>query len=165
MNRCYRGLLKGVLLFAFIFLLGCGKNGETQYVNDSQNATSLLEEWIGTYRFVESTPESESPGMFMNYIILIYKEGDSICAEISIDGQTTMAHAKAKIYGSDSWISLVFDEYYSDHTIGGFTNDGHSVLISFRKEGTDILTYWGTIVPMLYENEVSGEIYFKKEAA
>lgn len=45
-------------------------------------------------------------------------------------------------------------------SLGGFTNDGHSVLISFRKERTDILTYWGTIVPMLYENEVSGETYF-----
>ena len=51
------------------------------------------------------------------YTILIYKEGDSVCAEVSIDGQTTMAHAKAKIYGSDSWISLVFDEYYPDEKL------------------------------------------------
>lgn len=160
---CYGGILKGIFLFAFILFAGCGKNGETQQINDSRDADLPLEEWLGTYSFVESAPETESPGMFMSYTILIYKEGDSVCAEVSIDGQTTMAHAKAKIYGSDSWISLVFDEYYPDHTVGGFMNDGHSVLISFRKEGADILTYWGTIVPMLYENEASGEMYFKKE--
>ena len=34
----------------------------------------------------------------------------------------------------------------------------------FRKEESDVYTYWGEIKPMLYENEDSVEIYFQLES-
>ena len=46
----------------------------------------------------------------------------------------------------------------------GGMNDTSSVLLSFRKEKSDIYTYWGEIKPMLYENEDSGEIYFQLDS-
>jgi len=122
---------------------------------------SNLDSWIGVYTFSESTDASEGPFMVMNYEIKIYKE-EQYYADIMIDGQTTLARAKAELHGDEEWIILTFLEYLPEN-IAGIYAEKNDVLISFRRDNQKLYTYWGEIVPMMYDNEESGEIYFQKE--
>lgn len=158
-------IIKCILLLTSLIFTGCAKNGTDAYENNIENEVSensSLDSWMGSYKYMESYSGEDTPFMFMSYEISIYKEEGNYYAEISIDGQTTMAHARARVYGSENWISMVFEDYYPDHLVGGFLNHGNSVLISLQKEEEEILTYWGEITPMLHENEPSGKCYFEK---
>ena len=125
--------------------------------------TDDLKGWVGTYSFAECYSKPDHAPLFMDYKITIYQEEEKYFADIKITGQTTQTSIKAEGYGDDEWISLVFQQYLPDHVMGGI-NDTSSVLLSFRKEESDVYTYWGEIKPMLYENEDSGEIYFQLES-
>lgn len=143
------GLL--IAVFIFFFNKGC----ETDIPKSKEDG---LLSWTGNYVFSESSSEVGFAPMVMDYSINIYSIDNIFYANIEIVGQSTWAVIKAKVYGNKEWISLVFLEDLQDNkTFAGKPND---VLLSFRKEETDILTYWGKIEPMLYENEVSGNLYF-----
>ncbi len=132
---------------------------------DILSAEEDLDSWIGEYTFHESIDATEStPFMFMDYRIEIYKglEGEYY-ANISINGQTTAAAGKAKVCGDEKQIELIFLEYLPDHMGGGFSDEENGVLIRFEKAGDELYTYWGEIAPMLYANEITGKVYFKKE--
>lgn len=145
-----------VVLVVFIcIIIGCN-NYEKFLLKEND-----LDSWIGVYEFSESANEPEGPFMIMNYEIKIYKE-EYYYADIIIDGQTTLARAKAEIYGNEEWISLTFLEYLPENIIGIYAKK-NDVLISFRKDNQEIYTYWGKIEPMLYDNEESGKIYFQKK--
>lgn len=137
-------------------------------VSDEEDILSVeenLDSWIGEYTFHESIDATEStPFMFMDYRIEIYKglEGEYY-ANISINGQTTAAAGKAKVCGDEKQIELIFLEYLPDHMGGGFSDEENGVLIRFEKAGDELYTYWGEIAPMLYANEITGKVYFKKE--
>ena len=49
---------------------------------------------------------------------------------------------KAKPFGNDEWISLVLIGYNLGHKSGLETME-NGVLLSLRKQGEDIYTYWG----------------------
>lgn len=125
--------------------------------NASDNRESL-DLWIGNYKFSEVSGE---PIMVMDYEIDIYQEDGKYFADIYQDGQTTMVRVRARVYGNEEWISMVFEEYLPDHSIG-LNCEGESVLLSFRSDNENICTYWGSIEPMLYDNESSGGVYFEK---
>lgn len=138
-------------------------NSEINF-NDSDDQMTLtnLDNWVGEYKFFESASEPNGPLIMMDYVIEIYKKNDNYYAEIAIDGQTTLVRAKAKVDGDEDFISLRFLEYLPDHRVG-LCSEINDVLISFKKENGDIYTYWGEILPMLYKNEESGNVYFEKD--
>lgn len=128
--------------------------------NTLQTKTSELKTWVGDYGYLEVI--SEPIPMLMGFEISICEEESGYYADIRIVGQTTDVHAKARVYGGEEWISLVLEEYLPDNMIGLNAEPG-SVLLSFRKEGEMLYTYWGEIVPMIIDNEISGNVYFEKD--
>lgn len=118
-----------------------------------------MESWIGEYSFSEAFSEEGSAPLVMQYNIIIYKEGNQLYADVQRVGQTIMFCAKAEVVGDDKWVSLIFLDYLPENML---THESYknSVLISFKKDEGNIYTYWGKIQPMLYENMMSGEIYF-----
>ena len=146
-----------LLIMAFTILSGCTNrtNGYSSLENKD------LSSWVGEYMFTEDYYEPDYAPMIMDYNVTIYSQKDDYFADIEIMGQTTAVSVRAKLYGDDEWISLIFLEYLANHVIG-LSSKANSVLISFRKEESEIYTYWGGINPMLYKNEDSGKIYFAK---
>jgi len=130
--------------------------------SSSSRGNEDLSTWVGEYTFGEDYFEPDSAPLIMDYKVTIYSQKDDYFANIEIMGQTTAVSVKAKLYGDEEWISLIFLEYLPNHVIGLSSKD-NSVLLSFRKEESDIYTYWGEIEPMLYENQDSGKIYFAME--
>lgn len=123
----------------------------------------ILEYWVGEYEFRESV--SEPILMMMDYRMKIYRDNDTYYADIEIDGQTTLARIRAEAgleSGSDR-IELVFCEYLPGHINGGANAEEGEVLLVLERKNGEILTHWGKIVPMLYENEESGKVYFVKK--
>lgn len=153
-NRVSKIICIGVMLFFELsFAIGLYR----KYCLDT---SSSISSWIGEYYFSETTG-TNSPNMMMDYKIKVLEGNDEkLYAEIEINGQTTFASIKAEVYGCEEWVGFVFLEYLPDNITGIGTNKG--VLLSFRKHYQNIYTYWGEIQPMLYENEMSGRIYFKK---
>lgn len=117
-----------------------------------------LDAWIGNYEYSESYAEIDGPPMFMDYSIEVYKGEKDYFANMEIMGQTTMASVEAKVYGDREWISFVFIGYADDNITGVYEKD--DVLLSLRKDGNEIYTYWGKIEPMLYLQTKSGEVCF-----
>lgn len=146
-----------LLIGLLIMLTGCRFENEVTV----RDISTDLESWCGEYRFSESSAQPDIL-MIMDYKMEIYEEEGDYYADIAMDGQTTLARAKAKVYGDEEWISLTFLEYLPDNIIG-ISSEKNDVLISFRRENEEIYTYWGDIKPMFYENEKSGKVYFTKE--
>lgn len=145
-------------MLSMLIFMGC-RSGTKESYSQSDD----LKGWVGTYSFAECYSKPDHASLFMDYKITIYQEEEEHFADIKMTGQTTQASIRAEVYGNDEWISLVFQQYLPDHVMGGI-NDTSSVLLSFRKEESDIYTYWGELKPMLYENEDSGKIYFQLES-
>lgn len=129
--------------------------------NAENEAKANLDNWIGKYTFDEVISEEGNAPMFMDYDIDIYKESDQYYANVEINGQLTGINLKAKIYGNEEWISLVIAEYNPEH-VTGLSNAENSVLLSLRRQGEDIYTYWGVMEPLYEKNLVSGK-YLEKE--
>lgn len=99
-----------------------------------------LEEWIGSYTFAEESAK-QTEGL-RNYDITIYEEDRQYYADLSISGKDIGVDVKTQIYGNDEWISLVLTGYNTWHE-SGLEEMGNGVLLSLRKQGEDICTYWG----------------------
>lgn len=135
---------------AMVFLLvGCSDERETQ---DSVQ----LNEWLGNYEFDEFYP----PNISMEYKINIYKNDEGYFASINIDGFQTTKRIKADILGNSESIDMIFESYLSEST--GDRLEKGEILLSFKKEDSEIHTYWGVIQPILPENMDSGKVYFAK---
>lgn len=120
---------------------------------------SLLDTWIGEYRFDEV--DSGSPPMVMEYEIEIYKEEGRYFAEIKQMGSVDVS-IKAEVRGDKDEICLLFREYLPDHTMGLKCDKGDIVLRLAKEEGK-LHTYWEKMIPVLYENAESGRVYFTKK--
>ena len=94
---------------------------------------SGLEDWIGEYAFSEEMKD---------YDITIYEEGGQYNADLRISGGDIGIDVKAELYGNDEWISLVLAGYDPEPE-SGLENMKNGVLLSLRKQGDDIYTYWG----------------------
>ena len=127
-----RRIFSALLAAALLFALaGCGEE------------RPALVEWAGEYSFYEFAP----PDQNMAYRISVYQAGEDFYADMEIDGFQTMARRKAKLAGGAGHVQFVCTES------GG-------VLLSFSREGSDIVTAWGVWTPMLRENTDPG-IYFE----
>ena len=156
---CIRMNKVSVFLFVLVsslsfILTGCGKTDLSDETSEQDSETTCLvqnteaeaknnlDNWIGQYAFDEAYSEEGYAPMFMDYDINIYKENDQYYADVVVNGQMTGINLKARLYGSDEWISLVLIGYNPGHKSGLETME-NGVLLSLRKQGEDIYTYWG----------------------
>lgn len=166
-----RKLLLIALSMTILFLFTACSNvsqtnedSETLGLNngDAENISSLsnLDSWIGVYEF-EETALSDIGGsiQYMEYSVKIYKDNDNYFAGVTIDGFQTMYRIKAEIKGDESSIDVVLLEYLPDSMT---CIDIGSVLFSFEREDSKLLTCWGEIKPILIQNEESRKVYFHK---
>lgn len=123
-----------------------------------------LRTWVGEYTFLELATTPAGVPMMMEFVIQIYENG---YADISIDGQTTCVSIRAEVHGNRKEISLVFAEYLPADVTSGDYWDYSDVLVSFRRVGDDIYTYWGELKPfvLLYDDQISGKIYFTRKVS
>lgn len=118
-----------------------------------------LEDWIGKYTFSEEF--SESPKELRDYDITIYEEDGQYYADLRISGGDIEIDVKAKPYGNDEWISLVLTGYNPGHE-SGLEEMENGVLLSLRKQGDDIYTYWGgrDVTELLNDNGYGYFVYY-----
>ena len=128
--------------------------------NTENEVKDNLDNWIGRYTFEEVYNEEGYAPMFMDYDIDIYKKNNQYYADVVVNGHMTGINLKAKLYGNDEWISLVIEEYNPEH-VTGLSEMENTVLLSLRRQGEDIYTYWGVMESLLLKNRVSG-IYLEK---
>jgi len=121
---------------------------------------SGLSTWVGVYTFEEV--DIDTP---LFYEITIYEENGEFLAIITIDSRIYPISLefpfRANIFGNEEWISLTLIEPTGIITTGCRVDD---VLISFRREGGNIYTYWGTLFSSVPENIESNGRYFEKVA-
>ena len=133
----------------------------SKYINggsgDESGITSSLETWVGDYTFSEYAP----PDQNMLYSISIYNEENAYYADIYIDGFQTMERLRAKVIDDKNSVKLVFESYLPDNQFELF--EAGDILLSFEKSGSELLTNWAGIEPMVVDNNVSGKVYFQKE--
>lgn len=137
----------------------------TEDLDNSQTISEAeLRAWVGEYTFLELDTTPAGSPMMMDFAIKIYENG---YADISVNGQTTYISARAEVYGNREEIRLVFAECLPEDVTSGDYWDDSDILVSFRKSGDDIYTYWGELksVVLLYSDQVSGKIYFTKNNA
>ena len=138
-----------VSVFILCLLAGC---------SSKQEETDLLKGWVGDYAFFDDFQVPDGPYMMLDYKLTIYEEAGEYYADMDACGQTTNAHLRAKVYGNDEWISLVFDkELEGNH----WKPKDDTLLMSFRKDKTDIYTYWAHYKPLVGNPNV-GSVCFSK---
>jgi len=119
--------------------------------------------WIGQYGFFEYAPGVAGSPLMMGYTINIYERENRLYAYIVIDGRMTLTRVRTWILCDENEISLMFDEcMYEDMDGTRYYRSGKKPLLTFQRQGDTLITVWGTIHPMLYENEPPG-IYFEFE--
>ena len=138
-----------VSVFILCLLAGC---------SSKQEETDLLKGWVGNYAFYDDFQVPDGPYMMLDYKLTIYEEAGEYYADMDACGQTTNAHLRAKVYGNDEWISLVFDKELEGNHL---KPKDDTLLMSFRKDKTDIYTYWAHYKPLVGNPNV-GSVCFSK---
>lgn len=139
-----------VLVSSLSFILtGCGKTDLSDETSEQESETNCpvqntetevknnLDNWIGQYAFDEAYSEEGYAPMFMDYDINIYKENDQYYADVVVNGQMTGINLKARLYGSDEWVSLVIEKYNPEH-VTGLSKMENTVLLSLERQGEDL---------------------------
>ena len=78
-----------------------------------------------------------------------------------MDDNLARIKIKSKVFGNKEWVSIILLEYL-DKGILSSDSKKNDLLISFRRENSDIYTYWGKLCTYIWEHKQSNEIYFKK---
>lgn len=149
-------LLSGALLYFILF------GGWESRVQGAE--TNELDGWIGKYTFYEYYERGDLAPQGRSYDIDIYKENGQYYADVAANGHMCGLDVKARVYGDEEWISLVLEEYNPDHSFG-FSQMENNVILSLRREGESVYTYWGILSP-LWEAEggvsESGHCYLQR---
>jgi len=160
-----------IFIIAVFFITAC-----------QDNSKDYLRGWIGVYEFEETeefynTRLNENTIWKILYKITIYEEKGEYFANIEIDGDYfhslyyedegedkdfTMMRVKSQVFGNENWISLTLLEYFNHGILKSNSESSNDVLISFRREKSDIYTYWGRIQTIVWDNLGDNEIYFEK---
>jgi len=133
-------------------------DNETAYIsngNTSESALANLGCWVGVYNFSEFVP----PDQNMFYRFVIKRELDYFYAIIHIDGFQTLTRAKATVLGDQRKIDLVFDSYLPENIFYPYKEG--DVLLSLEKSGGKLITHWGVVKSIVYNNPKTGE-YFQE---
>lgn len=138
-KKCCIFAIMGILLALFIMLC--------TYHRDSKN----LDNWIGEYYFSKTYPHNSGKIFyFIEYTIIIYKDGNKYYAQITGDGWQTMTRILAQVTGDRDKIEISYLQELSNDMSPGF--DKGEVLWRFELDGRDINTVW-----------LAGKIYFEGE--
>jgi len=124
---------------------------KTQENVQSELSTNYLLSWIGEYHFSEFEEAQIGSNLTMTYSITVYEEQGMYYANVVIDGNHTMLRVRALLQGDSESIDLIFYSYLPGNLHERF--DGGDILLTFTKEGDDIITTWGCIQPALAANE------------
>ena len=138
-----------VSVFILCLLAGC---------SSKQEQTDLLKGWVGDYAFFDAFQVPDGPCMTLDYKLTIYEEAGKYYADMDAYGWMTDDHLRAKVYGNDEWISLVFDKELEGNHL---KPKDDTLLMSFRKDKTDIYTYWAHYKPSVGNPNV-GSVCFSK---
>ena len=138
-----------VSVFILCLLAGC---------SSKQEETDLLKGWVGDYAFFDDFQVPDGPCMTLDYKLTIYEEAGKYYADMDAYGWMTDDHLRAKVYGNDEWISLVFDKELEGNHL---KPKDDTLLMSFRKDKTDIYTYWAHYKPLVGNPNV-GSVCFSK---
>lgn len=138
-KKCCIFAVMGILLALFVMLCIHHRN--------SQN----LDNWIGEYYFSKTYPHNSGEIFyFIEYTIIIYKDGNKYYAQITGDGWQTMTRVLAQVTGDRDKIEISYLQELSNDMSPGF--DEGEVLWRFELDGRDINTVW-----------LAGKIYFEGE--
>jgi hypothetical protein len=129
-----------------------------------QTDTSVnLDNWVGIYIFSEFARGEVGSNHMMSYEINIFPSVDDICfAHIRMDGWMTHIRTLARLEGDHNEIKLIFESrlpLFGKPMLK--SDDEEEVLLTFRMRGDELLTEWGSIIPMMLDNNTPG-IYFEK---
>ena len=148
-------------------IAACGALVMSAQSQKEEKEQSALEEWIGTYKFLESTPHAAASDFFdtWSYSIEIYREKGEYYAALEFNGHMLWIEGRAKVCGNEERIDLIFEQYSPGDVSSTAYFDEGDLLLSFEKEGEKLLTVWGEMKPALLQNEPDGNIYFVKKSS
>jgi hypothetical protein len=124
----------------------------------SSGSVQELASWVGDYTFFELVPQDENRW----YSLSIRQEQDEYIAIISIDGFQTMTRLQARVEGDEVEARLLFDSYRPDNLFEPYQSGDQ--LLRFKKQGSQMLTYWGKFKPMIPSYD-SGKVWFERVVA
>ena len=162
-NKRMQFLITGVCIWG---IAACGALVMSAQSQKEEKEQSALEEWIGTYKFLESTPHAAASDFFdtWSYSIEIYREKGEYYAALEFNGHMLWIEGRAKVCGNEERIDLIFEQYSPGDVSSTAYFDEGDLLLSFEKEGEKLFTFWGEMKPALLQNESDGNIYFIKES-
>lgn len=94
----------------------------------------------------------------MFYSLSIYKENDYYYSELYIFGFQTNQHILAKVTGNQDFINLRFKDYFPDNVFE--TYEKGEILLSLKKDDTELITYWGELQPMLIDTKSGAACFY-----
>jgi len=118
-----------------------------------------LRGWVGDYHFEEllGVGEEDDNEASINYHITIANEAGGYSAVITMDGFQTQQNLTAVVQGDPNWIMLIFTAYVGDNLWEPYT--AGEVLLTLSREGDDLVTIWGAIMPQLEQNQSPGQYF------
>ena len=119
-----------------------------------ESTNDYVHPWVGEYDFFEFIASPVGSDLSMGYRITIYEERGVYYAEVIIDGFQTMLRARALVQGNHDSVDLIFNSYLPDNLSERF-NQG-DILLTFERTGVEVITKWGSIQPLIPDNEKPG---------
>jgi len=115
--------------------------------------------WEGTYTF----QESGGAGMSVQHTIAVYRQGDTLIADVDANGFQTSRSLRCSTKLEGDKLSLYFQSYREDSTFTQYRKGQFLLALARPTAGgrTRLLTYWGAYEPVLNQAK-SGRVYFKK---
>lgn len=140
-----------LLLFSIMFCV---------YIRDKKD----LDNWIGEYYFSKTYPHNSGKIFyFIEYTIIIYKDGNKYYAQITGDGWQTMTRVLAQVTGDRDKIEIAYLHTLPDDTLydsGHEWFDEGEVLWRFEWDGNDMNTVW-LAGERYFEGEITGKSFEK----
>jgi len=144
-------------------LVGCSTSSEQENYHEYVDLSS----WVGVYEFFDSTYPYQTIGsvQMLWQSITIFNENGYYFADFSRIGWQTWQRFTTKVVGNSDEVNFLFYHLLVlDSERPQFTQWGSwyedVVMITFRRDNSDIITEWGAIGPILIANRVPG-VYFE----
>lgn len=116
------------------------ETGEETGQTENTEETDELDEWVGEYAFSEETASGDIECF---YHLDIYEKDGCYYGDLVITGNGMDVCVKTQLHGDAQWAGFVLEEYYPEHK-SGLENMENMVLLSLRRQGENLYTYWGT---------------------
>jgi hypothetical protein len=121
--------------------------------------------WEGTYSFDEVVPRGGGNAGNIGYEIVIYRNRNTLIADVNVDGWQTMDRLKcnAKIEGNK--VHFYLTGFGEEDFTGKAKYRVGALLLTLQRstvgDETRIVTYWGALKPMSRTSATSERVYFK----